>query len=210
MQQLILQRSLKVIEQIYDDSVYGSTDIFRIKDVIHSLDPNQWKCKMWLADGVKLQYEYTEGKIVILGGWYGLAAYTLRQAFPSEKMHIVTVDCDPRCEEFGYKLFYDQNIEFITQDVRDDLDLSDASVIVSTSVEHFDREELVDLIAKKNPYTWVALQTNNMFQHPSHINCSDTLDQFVEYVEPHLHSKKVVVAGCLNLDEYKRFMVVGR
>jgi hypothetical protein len=209
LQQLILQRSLKVIEQIYDDSMYGSTDIFRIKDIIHSLDPNQWKCKMWLADTLKIHYSFAEGKIVILGGWYGLTAYLLRQVFPSDRMHIVSVDCDPRCEEFGYKMFFDQNIEFVTQDVREQFDFSDVSMMVSTSVEHFDKDDLIALIRSKNPHAWVALQTNNMFDHPSHINCSNTLDEFIEYVNPHLTTKEVSMSGQLNLERYKRMMVIG-
>ena len=46
----ILNRCLKLIEEVYDESMYGENDIYRIKDLIHSVDKNHWKSKQWLVD----------------------------------------------------------------------------------------------------------------------------------------------------------------
>ena len=50
MKELILYRSLKIIEEIYNESQYGVDDLYRIKDIIHSLDDNHWDGKKWLVD----------------------------------------------------------------------------------------------------------------------------------------------------------------
>lgn len=211
MDSLILNRSLKLIENIYDESMYGNTDIFRIKDVIHSLDEGQWKSKQWLVDITKLHYQFPGGKIIILGGWYGLMAYLLRKQFPAEHMHIVSIDSDPRCEELGYHLFGDQDIEFQTIDARDpEVDFTGCTILVSTSVEHFDRAELVGLIQNKPSDCWAVLQSNNMFGHPSHINCSTDILEFSEYVRPALATKRISYSGTLQLNGFQRLMVIGK
>lgn len=211
MDSLILNRSLKLIEEIYDESMYGSTDIFRIKDVIHSLDEGQWASKQWLADMMYMQYKHPGGQIVIIGGWYGLQAYLLRKHFKSSDMHIISIDSDPRCEELGYKLFGDQDIDYWTMDACDkELNLADCSMLVSTSVEHFDRSDLCQLISTKPDNCWVALQTNNMFGHPSHINCSTDVEEFVEYIRPHLSKKWISYSGALQLHGFKRMMLIGK
>ena len=191
--------------------MYGDTDIFRIKDLVHSVTENQWKAKHWLAETFHSLYGHTAGKILIIGGWYGLAAYQLRQKFPHESMNIVSMDMDPKCEDFGYKLFYDQNINFETWDAtKDDIDFSQYSVIVSTSCEHIDPDELGKIISKKHKDCWVVLQSNNFFGHPSHINCQDTLQDFESAVLENLQRKWIAFSGYMNFENFKRFMVIGK
>ena len=112
MKEQILYRSLKIIEEIYDESQYGIDDLYRIKDIIHSLDENHWVGKQWLVDTLKPIHKrlFDNSKIYIAGGWYGLLAHLLRDAFPDD--HIVCGDIDPMTDHFAYKLFHDRNIEF--------------------------------------------------------------------------------------------------
>ena len=58
MQQEILNRTLKLIEEVYDESMYGENDIYRIKDLIHSVDTNHWKSKQWLVDEFYKLYKH--------------------------------------------------------------------------------------------------------------------------------------------------------
>ena len=86
MKEQILYRSLKIIEEIYNESQYGVNDLYRIKDIVHSLDNNHWVGKKWLIDTLYPLYnrvygENTSGKIYVAGGWYGLQAYLLKKAF---------------------------------------------------------------------------------------------------------------------------------
>ena len=53
MKEQILYRSLKIIEEIYDESQYGVDDLYRIKDIVHSLDDNQWNSKQCVVDTLK-------------------------------------------------------------------------------------------------------------------------------------------------------------
>ena len=208
MDPLILYRSLKVIEEIYDESMYGENDIFRIKDVVHSLDDNHWRGKKWMADLIKNYHRHNHGNILVMGGWYGLMAYQLRKLYPNESMNITTIDMDPRCAEIGYKLFHDQKISFKTGDVKD-LDIWDYSIIVNTSVEHMDREFVKQLITNKDPNTVLGLQSNDYYDELSHINCDDSVDNFVQWVEPMLSESKVRYWGTMQLSTFKRFSIVG-
>jgi hypothetical protein len=204
---LILNRTLKLIEEIYDESMYGDPDIHRIKDLIHSVDNNHWKNKQWLADIFRNVYDYPGGKFIVLGGWYGMTAYQLRKRFPNESINIISSDLDSKCELFGHKLFYDQHINFTTGNMFDS-ELAGASAIISTSAEHVDREDLIDMIKRKDKNTWVVLQSNNYHDHPTHINTSNSQKDFVEYLTPHL--KTIEFASTMSNPTFDRYMVIGR
>jgi hypothetical protein len=184
--------------------MYGDNDIFRIKDIIHSLDKNHWESKQWLAETFKKFYKPDTGKFCVVGGWYGLTAYQLRQQYPT--MHIISSDVDSQCQHIGYKLFKSHNIDFKTFDMFDE-SYDDCNALISTSAEHVDRDDLISLVKSKNPQTWVVLQSNNFFGHPTHINCSDTVDDFESYLEPHMD---IYWSGVLPNQGFDRFMVIGK
>ena len=200
-----LLNALSIIENIYDDAMYNNGDMFRIKDIIHSVSSNQISSKEWLAYEFKKQYYYSAGKILIIGGWYGLLAYCLRQKFPGEEMNIVSIDKDPKCEDIAWRLFPDIGAEFLTADVFD-FDLSNYSAIISTSVEHIEQKFWTNLIKEKDKNTWVCLQSNNYFDHPTHINCSKGVLDFVKG----LGIDWVGYQGAIDNHTFQRFMVIGK
>lgn len=186
--------------------MYGDNDIFRVKDIIHSLDKNQWESKQWLAETFRKFYTLNVGKFYVLGGWYGMTAYHLRQQFPSPSMHIISSDIDPQCQHIGYKIFKDHNIDFKTFNMFEE-SYNDANAIISTSAEHVDRDMLTNLIQNKNKRTWVVLQSNNYFDHPTHINCSNSVEEFEEYLEPHM---EIYWSGSIPNQDFERYMVIGK
>lgn len=205
----ILTQSLKLIEQVYDESMYGDDDLYRIKDIVHSVDSKQWTSKQWLVDTLNSLDLSLDPGIFIAGGWYGLMAYLLRKQYA--KTPIVSADMDKKAKLFGKKLFAGSSIEFVATDVTQNLyGYIQYGLVVSTSCEHIDRDDLCDFISKKNPNAVIALQSNDYFELPSHINCSATLDEFVSYVKPCLHNGEVLFQGALNLGDFNRFMVIGR
>ena len=149
MQSKILYKALKLVEEVYDESMYGVDDIYRIKDIVHSVDKNHWESKKWLANKLFELYGHDAGKFYIAGGWYGMMAYQLRQAWPEPQMNIISADCDPMCEEYAWKLFDDYDISFKTIDVNDEQDFSEYSGIINTSCEHMEQEDLISIIEKK-------------------------------------------------------------
>ncbi len=209
--EIILQRILKQIEIIYDDSMYSQTnDLYRIKDLIHSVDYNQILSKRWLItellnifNPIKNKHNLGEiPKFIIGGGWYGLMAYLLREKF--ENSLIINVDMDPVCLDIGSKIYHDQDIGFEQNDV---VDYGiDCDIFVSTSVEHFDKDDFKFLLKSKPKHTICALQSNDWEKIDSHINCHKTLDDFINY----LSLKEVLYKGEIKINnEYSRFTVIG-
>ena len=202
----ILYKALKLIEEGYDETMYGADDIYRIKDIVHSVDKNHWESKKWLADKLFELYGYNEGKFYVAGGWYGMMAYQLRQKWPEPQMNIVSADCDPMCEEYAWRLFDGYDISFKTIDVNDEQDFSEYSGIINTSCEHMEQEDLISIIEKKPEQTWVAFQTNNYVDLNSHINCWPTAQLFAES----LGLKYTAYVDTLELKGFNRFMVIGK
>ena len=208
MNQEILNRTLKLIEEVYDESMYGENDIYRIKDLIHSVDTNHWKSKQWLVDEFYKLYDHDQGSFYIGGGWYGLLSYLIRDKWPDENLNITSGDIDPRCEEFGWKLYHNSDINFVTEDMISS-DLHEYSAIISTSCEHVEPDVLEKFIKSKNNDAWVVLQSNNYEELDSHINCQPDVMTFANWVEP-LLSERVYFAGTLRLGDFDRFMVIGK
>tara|TARA_B110000211_G_scaffold140989_1_gene161103 strand:+ start:300 stop:926 length:627 start_codon:yes stop_codon:yes gene_type:complete len=208
LQQEILNRTLKLIEEVYDESMYGENDIYRIKDLIHSVDNNHWKSKQWLVDEFYKLYDHDQGSFYIGGGWYGLLSYLIRDKWPDENLNITSGDIDPRCEEFGWKLYHNSDINFVTEDMISS-DLHEYSAIISTSCEHVEPDVLEKFIKSKNNDAWVVLQSNNYEELDSHINCQPDVMTFANWVEP-LLSERVYFAGTLRLGDFDRFMVIGK
>ena len=170
--------SLKVIENAYDEAMYDNNDIYRVKDIVHSFDRNHWKSKDWAAHIFFNLYtkiagsHKDEGHFLVVGGWYGLLAHSLREYFPYA--HITSSDMDPVCEKFGNQLFSQSDIEFKTFSIEDDIDYN-VSAIFCPSVEHIDPKIIQNMIDKKGKFTWVILQSTNL-KHPSHVNSHESYD----------------------------------
>ena len=212
MKEQILYRSLKIIEEIYDESQYGVDDLYRIKDIVHSLDDNHWASKQWLVDTLtpihkKMFGENGNSKMYLAGGWYGLLAHLLRERFSNN--HIVCGDIDPMTEHYGYKLFYDRDIQFKVENCLDSKDL-DADVIINTSCEHIDPEDLKNFILKKPKESIMVLQSNNYYELDSHINCYPDIEEFKSFVMPLLSKNWIIFEGSLDYGGFNRFMIIGQ
>jgi len=208
----IYHRSLKIIEEIYNESQYGIDDLYRIKDIVHSLDDNHWVGKQWLIDTLyplynKIYGTNTSGKIYIAGGWYGLQAHLIKQVF--KNFHVITGDMDPMTEHFGHRLFSDTDIEFKVENCLDSIDLN-ADIIINTSCEHMDKEDLETFISLKPKESIIILQSNDYGELDSHINCSSSLEEFVESVEPFLSKNWIISKSQIDLGDFNRFMIIGQ
>ena len=202
----ILYKALKLAEEVYDESMYGVDDLYRIKDIVHSVDKNHWESKKWLADKLFDLYNHDAGKFYVAGGWYGMMAYQLRQKWAGEEMNIISADCDPMCEDNAWELFGEYDIDFRTVDVNEEQDLSQYSAIINTSCEHMEQEDLLSIIERKDRQAWVAFQTNNYVDLNSHINCWPTAQLFAKS----LKLNWVASVETLQLKDFNRFMVIGK
>lgn len=206
MNSTILNRALKLCEQVYDESMYGTDDLYRIKDIVHSVDRNHWDGKKWLAEEFKKHYNHPDGNILVVGGWYGMMAYQLRQIWQNKSMNITSSDMDPMCEFYGWNLFDGYDINFQTLDVNDSLDYSEYTAIINTSCEHMEQEDLQSIIKSKNSDTWICFQTNDYTALDAHINCWPEPEEWADK----LNLQYVAYTGSFNLGDFNRHMVIGK
>ncbi len=176
----------------------------QIRDIIHSTNDDHIKCKEWLASELrKSQIYFKDPKILVGGGWTGLMAHLLDETFTNASS-ILSVDLLQHHKDVGVQIF--PHIKFDTTNVFE-YSLQDFDIFVSTSVEHFNREELQFFLQDKPAQVICALQSNNWYDIEDHTNCSDTLEDFIEY----LPLKKIIYSGSKRMmDTYDRFMVIGK
>lgn len=213
----IYRNALNIIEDIYNQSKYNKeVDLYRSYDIINALNSAQTASKEWLVDNLKqfLNEDYLEDKlrdIIVMGSWYGVTGMLLREHI-NHDVKIWNIDSDPMCEIYGNRL--QQEIDsfeynwFHTEDALEYyFDRYDAyQLIINTSCEHMDNEDLNLMLSMKPSKTIVCLQSNNFHKEPEHINTHNSVEEFIES----LNLVRVFWSGTLKpSDEYERYMVIG-
>jgi hypothetical protein len=176
------------------------------------LSDNQFENKQWLIDVLvpimnNMEEYFTVG---IFGSWYGLLSAMLREHL-HEETTITNIDSDRLSMEIGHKLLsgpkYEKNY-FIVDDALDHMIERghEYSVIINTSCEHMERDDVRMMVKLKQPWQVICFQSNNYHSVTSHINTSNSLEEFVEYLD----LVEVKFADKLVLNDYERYMVIGK
>lgn len=207
----VYKTALEVIGDIYEKSMYSEeyVDFYRIYDVLNSVNDNQWACKQWLVEEAK-SYLSDRNDIFIAGSWYGLSGLLLSQHV-SKSSTIYLCDMDLVCKDYAKKFCDDQLFGGFQHTVEDAVDyfIEKSSLfdcLVNTSCEHMERSDVQLMTGLKNPDTLVIMQSNNYHDVDSHINTSDSLQEFVDY----LKLEEVYYQGTLSRNNYDRYMVIGK
>ena len=210
-QQSLYRPSLSAITDIYNRSMYDKdVDLFRIKYILDSLSAGQIESKQWAVDKLFPFITEEHDRCFVIGGWYGLFSHIL--TLKGFKKEIVNYDLDEVCFQYGSRLNKRfNNIVFRTGDGLSVFEKNmeyHKNIIVCTACEHIDRDELIFSLRMKNKDTLICLQSNNFFEVNSHINCSDTLQDFVDY----LPLNEILYQESLRYepDNYDRFMVIAK
>ena len=205
---LIYRKILNTITQIYHNSAKDPEwDLFRFKDVLDSFSEGQIINKAWAVEELNKFITDDYDACLVIGSWHGLFSHMLAESGFDKK--IVNVDLDPICNIIAKQLKVYDNIRFKDND---GIDLFpkfnyDNKIVICTACEHIDNEELDFMIRQKKPKLLMCLQSNNYYEVDSHINCSDTLEDFIAS----LPLKKILYAGKKNYkNKYDRFMVIGK
>jgi hypothetical protein len=69
-----------------------------------------------------------------------------------------------------------------------------------------EQQDLLDILKRKNPDTWICFQTNDYTLLDSHINCWPSALTFVDSLE----LEYIAFADTLNLGDFNRHMVIGK
>lgn len=176
--------------------------------VLESFWASQLRSKAWLIHHMRDNMPSpTFGTVYVFGGWYGIGAALIKQAFPMLK--VVSVDIDPDCAVHGVKL--NPEIEFVTADMATFTDYTSFTrAVVNTSTEHVTQDVFdawyrnIPTISQRYPVQ-VYLQGNNYDKIEEHVRCANDLAHFEE-LNPQPGGSMV---GELDCGEFKRFMSIG-
>lgn len=175
-------------------------------DLGNAFNHKQIGSKMWARDSLHQALGGRLGKIVLLGGWYGILAAILFDDARFEIGEIATYDIDPDVGPVALTLnkAWSDRFSAVTADMYA-LDYAGlgADLIVNTSCEHIaDLRAWLALLPKGSR---VMLQSNDYFSEPTHINCVPNLEAFVEQAQ----LSTLDFSGSLKMKKYTRFMLIG-
>ena len=208
----LYKNGLNAIENIYKRSMHNpDVDLFRSFDIINSLNDNQMASKEHLTKVIApiLNDIKNLKDIAILGSWYGLLGVMLRQHLNND-IHISNIDSDPSAKEIGESLFKHERNRFYIDDAVDHMfsqGKNKYQLIINTSCEHMEQDDVLLMRHRKNNDTVICFQSNNYFAIDGHINCSNSLEEFVDS----LNLSTVLHASALRIEanDYERYTVIG-
>lgn len=198
--------------------------------IIHdAMSRSQMKSKIWLVDElVKIKPVFDN--VVVMAGWFGQLKFIFDNKLTFDKMRIVELDkmaCEvsdyvfnlPELENYKVKsvctdinnlTLHKNGYEWTVENLKENTGYEEKflpNLIINTSAEHMTEEWYNQIRFKEmesNPI--VAIQSNNLFDIPEHINCVHSVD----HMKKKFPMKEILFEGELQLKGYKRVMLIGR
>lgn len=177
-------------------------------DIIDSFSDNQFKSKSKLLN---LLYETHsinhDSEISIFGGWYGSILLPLLSPITKK---IIMIDLDDRVIRISKNKFFKKlsNISWSSGDIfTKTLNYSSTTLFINTSCEHMPPMREWPYWKNVKLGTYLAFQSNDMFNIPGHINCVSSLEEF-KYQLP--ENTKILKEDSLTDDRGTRFTIIGQ
>ena len=186
---------------------YWMNAIRQSPDPMRTIDAfwqGQMRSKEWLIDCLG-RHIHRSVRIDIHGGWVGVLASMLFQSdIPTH--YICSVDLDPTCEPIATMMnkIEEQDGKFraITSNMCSVPVHGD--VIINTSCEHITQEQYETWLSRMPKDSLLVLQSNN-YKIDEHVRIANNLSEFEN--QSHLN---VIWSGEIQLQLYKRFMIIGK
>jgi len=200
------------------------------QSIIHdAMSRSQMKSKIWLVDElIKIKPAFSN--VAVMAGWFGQLKFIFDNKLSFEKMRIIELDkvaCEvsdyifnlPELENYRVKsvcvdinnlTLHKNGYEWDVENFKDGTKYGEKflpDLIINTSAEHMTEEWFHQIRFKElesNPI--VAIQSNNLFDIPEHINCVHSVD----HMKKKFPMKEILFEGELQLKGYKRVMLIGR
>ena len=174
----------------------------RSLDFARSYSENQIMAKSWLVERLFMSpaADIKDKEIVILGAWYGTVLVPLLNHYFKDIKNITLIDYDEDTLIFAKMLHGDIKTE--VKDISFDIQSMKADIIINTSCEHMWHMKDIEFEGL------CAFQSNDFLQEPSHVNCVESIEEFIGQTG----IKNVYYKGEMPFDNYhdnKRFMVIG-
>jgi len=190
---------------------------------------SQMRSKIWLIEQLALiDSNYTN--VAVLAGWFGQIKTIYDKRLAYNKMRIIELDrsaCETSdyvfnasnledyqvkavCADINALTLHKNGYEWSVENFRDGTTYSEKflpDLIINTSAEHMTEEWFHQLRFKQldnDPI--VAIQSNNLFDIPEHVNCVHSVDHMMKKFP----MREAMFAGELQLKGYKRVMLIGR
>jgi hypothetical protein len=194
-----------------------------------AMSRSQIRSKIWLVEELsKISSNFDN--VAVMAGWFGQIKTIYDKRLTYSKMRIIELDKEA-CETSDYIFnianlenykvksvnanineltLYKNGYEWEVENFREGTKYSEKflpDLIINTSAEHM-TEEWYNQIRFKNMESdpIVAIQSNNLFDIPEHINCVHSVD----HIKKKFPMKEILFEGELQLKGYKRVMLIGR
>jgi hypothetical protein len=233
-EQAILEYCVKHLnEQDSTDKIFRSIADYKKKvndtAIYDLMSRSQMRSKIWLVEQLALiNSNYTN--VAVMAGWFGQIKTIYDKRLTYSKMRVVELDrkaCETSDYVFNISNLEDYKVKAVCADIngltlhkngyewsvenfRDGTEYSEKflpDLIINTSAEHMTEEWFHQLRFKQlDSDPIVAIQSNNLFDIPEHINCVHSVD----HIKKKFPMREVLFAGELQLKGYKRVMLIGR
>ena len=190
---------------------------------------SQIRSKIWLVEEL-LKIKPVFHNVVVFAGWLGQIKSIYDKRLTYRKMRIVELDkkaCEISDYIFNLSSLEDYKVKSVNADInnltlhkngyewevenfKDETKYSEKflpNLIINTSAEHMSEDWFHQIRFKEidsNPI--VAIQSNNLFDIPEHVNCVYSID----HMKKKFPMKEILFEGELQLKGYKRVMLIGR
>lgn len=190
---------------------------------------SQIRSKIWLMEEL-LKIDYNYDNVLVMAGWFGQLKALYEKKCKYAKMRIVEIDkfaCETSDYIFNlsnlenYKVksvhadinnltLHKNGYEWDVENFKDGTKYSEKfmpDLIINTSAEHMPEDWFFQIKHKELERTpIVAIQSNNLFDIPEHINCVYS----AEHMKKKFPMREILYEGELQLKGYKRVMLIGR
>lgn len=214
----------KIFRSIFDYKKKVDSDI-----IYDAFSRSQVKSKIWLIEELlKINSDYNN--VLIMAGWYGQLKSIYDKKLTYAKMRIIELDreaCETSDYIFNLSNLENYKVKSINADInnltlhkngyewdvenfREGTKYSEKflpNLIINTSSEHMKEDWFFQIKFKEmesDPV--VAIQSNNLFDIPEHINCVHSVD----HMKKKFPMREILYEGELQLKGYKRVMLIGR
>lgn len=203
-------------------------------DIYDAFSRSQIKSKIWLVDELESVRQKLPDpvykQVAVFAGWYGQIKSIYDKRITYRKMRIVEMDrnaCETSDYIFNLSELENYKVKSVNADInnltlhkngyewdvenfREGTKYSEKflpDLIINTSAEHMKEDWFFQIKFKElesDPI--VAIQSNNLFDIPEHINCVHSVD----HMKKKFPMREVLYEGELQLKGYKRVMLIGR
>ena len=181
-----------VMNALYNEKAFAAVTFEEIRDAFRL---KQMQSKAWMMSKVKDLDK--SSRVLVVGSWIGFTSLCLRKLGFS---NITETDPDTRLGAIACHLNrHWSDFTHLSDDIND-LDLSNYDLIINTSCEHIADNSWYDRIPAGKI---LVLHSNNLPGY-DHVNTCENIEEMKEK-----YPMDIQYAGCLDLEQYTRFMLIG-